>query len=62
MKATPTTSTDLHNNRPCLIASMSRNYRPASYLSERDDRGMTRAAEAMVSAYLGARADCNLTY
>lgn len=56
----PLSNVKLENNKSVLIGQMQQNWRPASYLSEMDERGWNRAAEAMASAYLSARFICNL--
>jgi hypothetical protein len=62
MTASPLTAIHLHQNAIHLKTSMSRNYRPGSYLMEQTERGDLRAAEAMVAAYLSARAGLHLCY
>jgi hypothetical protein len=62
MTRTPLTQLDLQRNSVALATAMQRDFRPTSYLTEQDDRGNSRAAEAMVSAFIFARADCNLKY
>lgn len=49
MKATPITPQDIHNHQHRLIAYMRQCFRPASYLTEQDDRGDLRAAGQFVS-------------
>lgn len=50
----------LANNSKRLQDQMTTNWRPASHLSEMDERGFQRAAIAMAHAYLSARFICYL--
>jgi len=57
----PLNIVELQQNTKQIQTQMKQNWRPASYLSEMDERGNNRAAEAMASAYLTARFICNCT-